>query len=307
VPLLTGYAFEAVADGRIIQLPGLPDFNGSDNSFRITQFDGWFDGLEPDAVWVANGGGPGAVGAGPWQAKERAGVIAGRILADRERQETMRRLLLSAIPIGNIEVPIVCLGNGLADDLQIFVRRSGKPDISIQSTLTFSFPLIALDPLKYGRDSLTGAMGVWTGEDWYEPMVEAPAGVWSMQLAPSWYTQMVQDVPVGPYPVSLSLNSPGDVSSQRVTATIVGPLTAGDWYLWSETTGRRLWAELAVAEGQTLILDSFAKSATLSGTDVTYLTYGDWLTLEPGPNSFRLVAGEDSEAFCQLSALPAYE
>lgn len=308
MPLLTGTGLSAVADGRTIQLPGMPDFNGEDDSFKITQFDGWFDGLDPDVVWVANGGGPGSVASGPWQAKERAGVLAGRILADREQQETMRRLLLAAIPVGNVEVPIVCLGNGLATDLQMFVRRSGKPDISIRYAVQFSFPLMALDPLKYGLTPLAGTMGVWTGEDWYLPMVEAPAGVWSVQMTPSpWGLALIQDVPVGPYPVSLSLESDGDVSSQRITASITGPLAAGDWYMWSETTGRQLWAEVSVSADQTLVLDSFTKTATLSGTDVSYLTYGDWLTLEPGPNTYRLAAGENSDAFCQLSALPAYE
>jgi len=308
MPLLTGYGLSTVADGRTIQLPGLPDFNGDDDSFRVTQFDGWFDGFDPDTVWVANGGGPGGVASGPWLPKERVGVLAGRIMADRDQQEMFRRTLLAAIPAGNIEVPIVCLGNGLATDLQIFVRRSGKPDISLQSMIQFTFPLVALDPLKYALTPLTGTMGVWTGEDWYLSLATS-SGAWYVQMvnAGGWSVSLVQDVPDGPYPISLSLDSDGDTSSQRVTASITGPLDAGDWFLWSETTGAQLWAEVGITADQTLILDSFSKTATLSGQDVTYLTYGDWLTLEPGSNSFRLVAGTDSDAFCALTALEAYE
>jgi len=307
MPLLMSLGTEATTyGGRRYLIPGLPMFNDGDD-FILSDVDGWEDPAAPDAVLVANGGGPGSVASSVWLPKERAVTVSGVVTVPNDQQAGIRRLLLQAFPADR-EQPLIGYANGSSDvDTQLFVRRYDRPTFQrLPTYMEFSFPLVAADPFKYALEPLAGTMGVWTGEDWYLSM-STSSGAWYVQMDPSWSVSLVQDIPDGPYPVSLTLDSDGDTSSQRITASITGPLAAGDWYLWSETTGAQLWAEVGVTADQTLVLDSFTKTATLSGSDVSYLTYGDWLTLEPGSNSFRLVAGSDSDAFCQLSALPAYE
>lgn len=308
MPLLTGYGLSPSATARTVQIGDAPLFNAGDPAFTVQDIDGWDSFAAPDVVMVANGGGAGSVASGPWLPVQAAYTVSGTVFADPGSQATVRRLIWQAFPPGQ-DGRIVVYGVD-EPDLQAFVRLSERAEFHRSGRyMLFSLPLIAGDPYKYALTPLTGTMGVWTGEDWYLSLTEAPAGVWSVQMvnAGGWSVSLVQDVPDGPYPISLSLDSDGDTSSQRVTASITGPLDAGDWFLWSETTGAQLWADVGITADQTLILDSFSKTATLSGQDVTYLTYGDWLTLEPGSNSFRLVAGTDSDAFCALTALEAYE
>ena len=305
--LIGGLSTTGTGNGRRYLIEGLPVFNDGDD-FIITDVDGWEDPAAPDAVFVNNGG-AGGVASGPWLPKERLVTVSGVVTVGTDQQALIRRLMLAGLPADH-DVPFVGYGNGDAD-MQMFVRRYDRPTFQrLPTYMEFTVPLVALDPYKYALEPLAGTVGVWTGEDWYASLTDYGSGVWAAPMALSggrWGVSLVQDVPTGPYPISLTLNSDGDVASQRVTASITGPLTAGDWFLWSETTGHQLWVEVGVNADQTLTLDSYAKTATLSGTDVTYLSYGDWLSLESGANTYRLVAGTDSDAFCTFSALPAYE
>jgi hypothetical protein len=310
MPLLVlGGSSSATSDGRRYLIGDLPVFNDGDD-FLITDVDGWEDPAPPDAALVANGGGPGAVASSVWVPKERALTLSGVVTVPADDQALMRRLLLKAFPADR-EVPLVGYANGASDvDLQLFVRRYDRPTFQrMPDFMEFTIPLIALDPFKYGLEPLTGTVGVWTGEDWYLAMTNS-AGVWNVPMTLSggaWSATMQQDLPNGPYPISTTLVSAGDVASQRLTFTITGPLDAGDWWIWSETTNEQLWVEVGVTADQTLTLDCQRKTADLSGQDVTHLTYGSWLTLQPGTNSYRLVAGTDSDAFCVVSGLEAYE
>lgn len=310
MPLLLNPDINVVADGRTVRLAGVPDFNADDYNFKITQFDGWFDGLEPDAVWVSAGGGAGAVASGPWVAKEKAYVLAGRILAAPDQQGILRRMLLAALPY-NAEASIVCLGNGLDPDQQVFVRCASQPKLTAGSQLQFTFTLTALDPYRYGLTPLTGSVGVYIGQTWYETyLFNGTSGYWYEIFSSSaggWFETFDQSVPSGPYPDGLTLISTGDASSRRVIATVTGPLSLGDWWLLNETTGDRLWADVALDAGQSLVFDSRRELATLGGSDVSSRVRGDWLTLEPGGNLFRLVAGSQSDAYASFEMLEAYQ
>lgn len=307
MPLLLGEGTVDVSS-RQVELAGLL-FNAGDPAFTVQEIDGWDSSAAPDVVLVPNGGGSGSVAVGSWLPQQAAYTVSGTIVTPPGLQASLRRVILAAFPAGQ-DTQLIVYGVD-EPDLQAFVRLADRTEFIRRANYAkFALPLVAADPHKYGLTALSGSMGVWTGEDWYLSMTEDPADVWSLQMVfsgGSWSLQMIQDVPTGPYPVSLSLDGDGDLSSHRVTASITGPLTAGDWYLWSETTNTTMWAEVGVTAGQTLVLDSFTKTATLSGQDVTHLTYGSWLTLEPGPNTFRLVAGTDSDAFCTLTALEAYQ
>lgn len=309
MPLLLAGSESTTSTGRRYLIEGLPIFNDG-GDFVLSDVEGWEDPAPPDAVLVANGGGAGVLASGAWLAKERALTVSGVITIPADDQAIFRRMILQGFPADR-DAALVGYANGAGDvDLQMFVRRYDRPTfVRTPTFIEFTVPLVAADPYKYALTPLSGTCGVWTGEDWYLALTQ-PVSAWVLQLSLSggtWGVQLAQDVPDGPYPTSITLDSAGDVASRRITASIAGPLTAGDWYLWSETTGRKLWVEAGVVEGQTLILDSRARSASLSGADVSHLTFGDWLTLEQGANTFRLVAGTDSTASCMFTALEAYE
>lgn len=307
MPIITDETDLNVAEGRTIRLAGMPDFNAGDAAFKITAFDGWFDAAVPDVVLVANGGGAGAVASGEWLLKEAYYTLTGHMDVGRAEQATMRRALLAAFPTGQDGV-LICLGNGLDEDLQIFVRRYDAPQVNLNRLLSFSLPLVGVDPYKYGLLPLTGSMGVFTGETWFRTYGFNGTN-WVRTYAASgsnWVRNYQQLLPTGPFPPSLTLESNGDAVSQRVTFSVTGPLTAGEWWLLHEGTGQRLWAELSITADQTLVFDSHARTARLNGAVADHFVFGSWVGLHPGQNTFRLVAGTQSEAFATVSALPAY-
>lgn len=309
MPIITTDTSLAVAGGRSIRIPGLPDFNAGDVAYKITEFAGWFDGFAPSPVMVANGGGAGAVASGDWEPSEHYYTLTGRIdTGDRAALATLRGLLLAGLPAGQ-EAALECRGNGLDTDLKVFVRRYDKAQFTPSSRLDFSIPLVAPDPYKYALTPLTGSTGVHTGEQWNRTYALS-GSTWVRTYAlvdGKWVRTYTQATPSGPYPASLTLTSPGSVSSRRVTVTVAGPLTAGDWHLLNETTGKRMWVEVGVLAGQTLVLDSHKRTARLAGDDVTHRMFGDWLALDPGQNRYRLVSGTRSAAYASVEALPAYE
>lgn len=306
MPILTSSA--TVAGGRSVRLPGLPDFNADDPAFRINMFDGWFDGPGPVPVLVANGGAPGAVAVGDWEPAEHYYTLAGRVFCEPQDRAYYRRLLLAALP-PNMDTSIACLGNSVDVDLQAFVRLFDRPTmVANEAGLGFSLPLVAPDPYKYALAPLAGDMGVFTGQSWFRDYTLSGAKwVRSYALTGSrWTRTYKQSVASGPYPSSVTLDSAGDATSRRVTVTITGPLTAGDWWLRNESTGEEMWVEVGVQAGQQLVIDMRSRTARLDGSPVDHLVYGDWLSLAPGANLFRLASGTASAAFASVTALPAY-
>lgn len=308
MPLLVAADTALVADGRSIQIGDLPIFNADDDAFKITGFDGWFARAAPDAVYVANGGGPGVVASGPWLPKEKLRRLTGRIVASRDAQGIMLRSLYAALPV-DADAPLICYGNGLDVDLQVWVRNYDAPDITVGSALWFSFPLLSVDPYKYALMPLSGAMGVFTGQTWYRTYT-LPGTAWIRTYTlPSskWVRTYQQLVSSGAYPDSLQITSSGDVPSRRVTTTVVGPLDAGDWWISNDTTGEQLVSSFGLTAAQTLVIDSQNQLALLNGADVSSGMFGDWPTLAPGTNTFRLVAGAASTAFATVAAFEAYQ
>jgi hypothetical protein len=289
-----------------IRIGDLPDFNGTDPDFVVTDFTGWHGARVGVPTLVANGGGPGAVAVDEEPA-EAYYTIVGSIdhRGDWAALEESRGLLFAGLLGGERSVQVLDERAGV--DKQIFVRAYDTPELVPfgAAILPFSFPLVAPDPYKYALEPVTGNMGVFTGQKWfreYDPVTFAR----TYELGSAWSRTYAQAVPTGPFPTALTLTSPGDATSRRVTITVTGPLTAGDWWLLNETTGGRLWVEVPVLSSQELVLDMAARTARLSGSPVDHLVYGDWLSMAPGPNLFRLVSGTSSEAFAFVSALPAY-
>lgn len=292
----------------VIQLPGMPDFNeeGQD-TYVIEDMEGWWDSPPPRAVLVPNGGGAGAVPSGDWLHTEAYHVLSGWVIAAPAAQEAIRAQLLQAIPT-TTTVAINYLGRGWDVDKTIYVRRYDRPTITKhRDRIRFALPIVAPDPHKYAMVPLTGGMGVYSGSDWIETYSLNTA--WNEQFVKTgsvWNEQYAQQAFTGPYGPSLTIASPGTVTSRRLTYSISGPLVAGDWKLVQESAGNRpMWAQVSVAAGQTLTVDCQKETATLAGSQVPL--FGDPHTLEPGSNTYRLISATDNSiAYATLSAYPAY-
>lgn len=301
---------EEVADGRAIRLSGLPDFNATDANFRITQFENIFATPTPDAQYAAAGAGAGAVASGGWLPKERPLVLTGHVYARLVDLPIYQRALATALP-ATADSTIAILGNGRDIDLQMFVRRYDVAQMPISSRLDFTIPLIALDPYLYGLTPLGGGMGVFAGATWYQPYVQS-GGVWTRQYVKSgstWVRQFAKQAPSGPYGESLTFSpAPGGTTSRRLTFTVYGPLTAGNWQIIQVGTDRKMWVQINIAAGQSLTIDCYSETVTMAGEDVTSYLYGDMLTLEPSGSQYQLTsATQNLTAYATVSALPAYE
>lgn len=293
----------------VIRIQGMADFNEAGQEARVvTELGNWDSATPPTPVLVASAG-PGSVEFGNWAPAEEYFTLRGFVRCPPEQHEAVWRQVLAGLPADRT-VPLVRLGNGWGPDLQVFVRRYDRPTRdSTRYQINFTVPLVAPDPWKYGLRPLAGSMGVFTGETWYRSYALA-ATRWGRTYALTngrWSRGYRQAESGSQYPEAAVLASAGDARSDRVLATVIGPLSRGDWWLVNESTGDRLWADLTVSSGQDLVIDCHARTASLSGSDATHLIYGDYLTVVPGQNLFRLVGGSQSSAFATVSALEAYQ
>jgi hypothetical protein len=109
------------------------------------------------------------------------------------------------------------------------------------------------------------------------------------------------------YPEAASLTNVGDEETRRVTITLTGPLTAGDYAIVNETARDVLVPNVSLDTGRQLIIDNANRSATVDGVDVTDQMFGDWITLLPGANSLRLIGGTNNAvAHMDVAAYAAY-
>jgi hypothetical protein len=291
--------------GPSIALPGLPTFNAGDPNFRITQFDGWWATAKPRSELIDSGVSHGSVAVGPWDFAEAYYTLSGVIRSnDRATLMGYRRALLAALP-ANEDSPIVVYGNDEDVDLQVEVRRYDAPTIDVvANNLTFTFPLVATDPFKYAADLLSGSMATFAGFHWFKTLDPTD---FTLLLDPADAALYFEtDVAEG-VDQAATLTSTGDIASRQLTFNVTGPLTAGEWFLLHETTGRRLWLDLSLDAGQTLFLDCYEQHAWLGASNVDEHVFGDYLTLEPGTNVYRLVTSTDTAGSAVVEARPAYQ
>jgi hypothetical protein len=309
MPILIDAGPETVTLDRTVVVGELPAFNAGDKTFTVESLDGWDDTATVDSVFVGNGGGPGVAASGEWLQTEGYLTLTGIILGTPQEQSLYRSMLLAGLPATD-DVPLIVTGGSWDVDKQAFVRRFDKPTIARRRNyMRFTFPLIMTDPFKYGLVPVSATMGVWVGESWFGTYADQGGAIWTRAYGfdgTNWVRTFRQFVAEGAWPDSITLTSDGDVASQRLTVSLQGPLAAGDWWLINENTGARLWANTDITLGSELVFDCFNKTATLNGDSVDHLVYGDWLTLEPGGNTFRLLASAQSAGSATISALPAY-
>lgn len=297
--------------GPSIQLPGLPNFNDGDPAFKVTAFDGWWNTPKPRAELLPSGVTHGAVPIGPWDFAEAYYTLSGVIRStDRAALMAYRRDLLTALP-ADADSTIVVLGNDEDVDLQIDVRRYDAPDIRIvANNLMFTFPLVGFDPFKYAATALSGSMTAFTGFNWFmtftEDTVPDPDEHYLAFDTVDYAMTFQTDVAEGANQAA-ALVSPGDALSRRLTVTVNGPLDAGDWFLVQDNTDRRLWVNLTLTANQTVTFDCYRQRADLNGNGIDTLVFGDYLTLEPGENTYRLITGSDSAGSATVEGYPAYQ
>lgn len=307
----------AYTDGMSIQLPnGLPlSYPQGSLDLRMT-LDGWFGVAQPRSELAPEIAGDGATAIGPWDFNEAYYVLRGLYRADD--QSTLlafRAQLLAALP-ANADVPITVLSD--YRDQVAYVRLYDKPEIDVKGTiLTWTMPLVATDPWKYSAEALTGQFGVFTGSNWYMafsvntvPNPDRYYAPFVLDTAPSpdrAYMTFIQQQSTSAYPPAAVLTSDGDITSRRLKFEVTGPLVQGDWKIVHEQSGNELWVDIGLTSGQSIILDCYAQSATLAGASVDNLVFGDWPTLLPGANTYRLVAGNPADGFANVyDAMPAY-
>jgi hypothetical protein len=303
MPIQLGVA--PVGNMQRIRIGDLPDFNAGDPSFVVEVFEGWYSAAVGVPTLVANGGGAGAIAIAE-EPPEAYYTLGGSIdCGSWPHLEEVRSGLLAALIGGERSVQVLDDRAGGVHK-QVFVRAYDRPSMEpLNAILSFTFPLVAPDPFKYGLEPLVGDVGVFTGQSWYRTY--STTGTRTYTLSGSrWVRTYERSVPSGPFPMSLALTNPGDATSRRVSVAVTGPLAVGDWWLWNEATGERMWVDVSVQADQELVLDMAARTARLNGSPVDHLVHGEWLSFVPGANVFRLVSGSASAAFASVSALPAY-
>ena len=288
--------------GPSMTIPGLPSFNAGNPNFKVTGFDGWWNTAKPRAELVASGAGDGAVAVGPWNFAEAYYTLSGLIHStDRPTLMGYRRALLAAFP-ANAESTVTVLGNSEDVDLIIDVRRYDIPDIRVEANnLLFTVPLVAVDPFKYAASLLSGSMTAFNGTVWFQ--------LFTIDTVPNpdqFFHALTQDTVAAALQAAV-LNSPGDVTSRRLTIDVSGPLLAGDWFLLHENTGRHLFTDLALASGSVIEFDCYRQRAYLDGQPIDQHVFGDYLTLEPGVNTYRLITGSVSTGTASVQGRPAYQ
>lgn len=291
--------------GPSIHLPGLPDFNAGDPNFKVTMFDGWYGTAKPRSELLPSGVSHGAVAIGPWDFTEAYYTLSGVIRStDRATLLGYRRDLLAALPAAG-DSPITVYGNDEDVDKQVNVRRYDAPDISVvANNLLFTFPLVAVDPFKYAATAMSASMSAFNGALWF--LTFDPAA-FALEFDTGTDALLFETDDTAATDQAAAIVSPGDALSRRLTFTVTGPADQGDWFLLHENTGQRLYADTALTADQTIEFDCYTQLATLNGNEVDSLVFGDYLTLLPGDNTYRLITGTDSEATATVEARPAYE
>lgn len=304
MPILTEAGVEQAAR-RVYRLAGLPDFNVS-ASYVISRFDGLRSRSAPDTILVANGGGAGAVAVGAWLQREKYYTLVGMIQAPaRADMLTLLSLLHAALPASH-ESTIEVLDTLAGRDMQVFVRNYDEPEITFAGPrINFTFPLVAPDPFKYALTEISASAGGFAVTDAYRTY-EA-AGAHRLYEAAGSYRFYTGEEDDSSLPKVASLSSDGDATSERMTITVSGPLTSGEWWV-EDADGTRLWAEVSAVAGQTVTFDCRTRTATLDGAPIDHLVFGDYLSLAPGENAYRLIVGASGAgSHMTITALEAYQ
>jgi hypothetical protein len=306
MPILVSPAAGAMVlgDAAVVTLPGGLVFNEPGNEDWAVDIPEWHHGIPVEVTVVPRGGGRGGR-VTRHRETDRYYTVTGGItvpLSDTPADmEGLRSLLVAAFSIAE-ERPL-----DVRTDItrRAWVRLYDTPDVDWRDNhLTFTLPLVATDPLKYAAMPLSGVMGAFAGGSLYLAYTaDGLGGYYTTYPEPGPSQTYRDEEPSGAYPDVLTLDSVGDVTSRRLVVQVTGPLEAGDWWLVNEALDEALSVEQSLAAGQTLTLDSYLETADIDGSPVDSLVTGDWLSLAPGSNTYRLMVGtRNTEAYAEVTA-----
>lgn len=271
--------------------------------FTAQLLEGWFSTAAVEAPIVGRGDGPGGRKGGRFRTKERYLTLAGTLIGDNPEQVLdFRSLLLQALPEDE-EVALEVIWAGESRQAFVSVYDTIEIDPVVGRHLRFTAPLLQLDPRTYAATTVGGTSGVFTGAAGFRTYDAAGHRTYLLPERARTYTY---DDTGESLPPAVLAESPGDVTSHRVVTELRGPLLEDDWAVVNETTGERLEGALAVPAGRVLTLDTYRRTAALDGAPVESFVFGQFPSLAPGDNTFRLMASSESSGRMTVQALPAY-
>lgn len=261
-----------------VVLNGL-EFNTASSPFRIDIMDGWKDTVDPEVVITPQGNSDGGVWAGRFPAKEKYIVIGGYCLSPTRVEAATRWDELVRAFRRNDEL---LLQRYEPTPKQMSVKLASKIEPEdggdFGEAWRFTATVVAQDPFKYSIEEITTQpVGISAG---------GVAGRTYPRTYPLVYTEIE-----GAAEQFASFFNQGTAGAAPIS-TVIGPLPAGGWRTVNDTTGESLGFNVAILEGQSLVIDHKEHEAFLNGFPVTSKKTGEWWKLVPGMNKLRLAAGD---------------
>ena len=225
-------------------------------------------------------------------AKAKYLTVSGYVLAaTREQSEMLEDLLVNTFA-RNTELTLV-----RHEVVPKFVtcRRVGSIEISnpMENGWRFTVDLMCPDPFKYSLVPIgpysAGVAGLSSGGRTY----------------PRTYPLEYDTISSGSENRVVLTNAGTAASSPTVTMT--GPLVKGGWRLSNETTGQDLSMDVALAVGDTMLIDFANELVYVNGFLVGPSVVGDFWRVVPGVNIIKLYADYDPASTFTITTYSAWE
>lgn len=278
--------------------------NLQDSNFITDLLEGWDDTPAIDTAIVAAGGSDGVYMAGQWLSKEKYLTIGGAGHAyggGRLGAEALKRQLKAAFRPGE-EVVLTRTIDGHGFSMFVRLYDIIKIDQPVDEGFRYTIPVMSLDGMTYGSIPSVATGGAYSGTTWYRTYTSE-----ARTYGASEERSYVELGDTMAYPEVATILNEGDSVSKRVTMTISGPLSSGDWYIINITSGEIFFLDITVNPGDQLVVNTIDESVTINGVDISHLMYGEWMTAAPGYNTYKLVAGSaTNESYAIISVLSAW-
>ena len=279
--------------GLIYLAAGLDIEFGTVDSNGITwlwqKIEGW-DGPDVSGGVIQRAGDQGAWPSPQWLQARTITLTATASAPTQALRDLAREILQQAVPISDLAV----LRYDEPVPKQAFVRRSGKvtEKYPTLTDVTFTIPLVAPDPRKYGITS-------------FQEYAVAPgppvAGLLTIPFtAPFTLTSSAP----GGSGASVACTNAGNFET-RPTVGVEGPIISPA--ITNTTTAQTVsYTGLTLGPNDVLLLDFSLRQATLNGTYVPADAFSQWWTLPPGTSTIALSGLENSGATMLVEWAPAF-
>lgn len=271
----------------------LPSYPSGAQKWAIDVLDGWHRGPGLDFVLNKVSDVDGAILGGTQSAKEKYLTVGGYVLAPtRAQAEGLMDVLVGTAFPRNKDLTLIRY-----ESVPKFmkVRRISPVEMTVPMNNGFRFivDLLAADPFKYSLAAVgpfsAGVAGLSSGGRVYP------------RVYPLVYTTVVSGSEN-----RVVLTNAGTVSSPP-TVTLTGPLVKGGWRLSNDTTGEDLGMDVALANGDTMLIDFEQELVYVNGFLVSPNILGDFWRVQPGVNVIKLYADYDPASTFTISTFSAWE